>query len=113
MKLLTNKTFASKTNNWYAAIKEFKNRYPSVIYYEFMNTTSSAGDWDGFLIQKLGRNKAVAIGFSQQNNYPGAGFTLYTAEHPFYSGDCKKREFYENAESCWNQFAYDKFGELK
>jgi hypothetical protein len=101
MKLLTDKTYVTRPNTWYAAIKEFKNQYPSGIYYEFMNTTSSAGDWDGFLVQKLGKNKAVAIRFSQQNNYPDDGFTLYTAEHPFYSGDCKKREFYENAGNCW------------
>ena len=113
MKLLTNKTYVTATNNWYAPTCEFHEKHPSILRMVIVNTTSSAGDWDGFLIQKLGKNKAVAIGFSQQNNYPSAGFTLYTAEHPFYSGDCKKREFYENAGSCWNQFAYDKFGELK
>lgn len=78
MRLLENKTFVTATNNWYAAIKEFKNRYPSVVRHEFMNTTSSAGDWDGFLIQRTGSRSAVAIPFWQENNYPNSGFTLRT-----------------------------------
>ena len=104
MKLLTNKTFVTKTNNWYAPLNELKEKYPSIIHAEYMDTTSSAGDWAGFIIQKTGKNTARAIGFSQENNYPGYGFTLYTAEHPFYVGNPKKIDFYKNVESCWQQF---------
>ena len=78
-----------------------------------MEQTSSAGDWSGYFIQQIGKNKFVAIGFSQENNYPGAGFTLYTCEHLFYEGTTLSPQFIDNVESCWNQFAYDKFtGEL-
>ena len=103
MKLLTNKNFVTKTNNWYAPIRELKEKYSSIIHAQFMNTTSSAGDWSGFIIQKVGKDSAVAIAFWQENNYPNAGFTLYTADEPFYSGNPKKIPFYENVESLWQQ----------
>lgn len=109
MKLLTNKVYATGTNNWYAPSREFQALYPSILGAIFMNQASSAGNWSGFIIQKTGTKSAVAIGFCQENNYPYAGFTLYTAEYPFYKGDFTDPKFVENVENCWmriQQFVY-------
>ena len=103
MKLLTNIEFHTDTNNWFAPTKELKEKYPSVIGTELMDTTSSAGDWDGFLIQKTGKNSYKAIGFSQENCYPDAGFTLRTCEHPFYHGKLTDANWAENVRNCWLQ----------
>lgn len=104
MKLLTDKTFHTDTNNWFAPTRELEERYPSVVATELMDMTSSAGDWSGFLIQKTGKNSFVAIGFSQENDYPRAGFTLRTCEHPFYRGKFTEQDWTENVRSCWLQF---------
>jgi hypothetical protein len=75
--LLTNRKW-QVDGNWYNPrykLKEFK----SVVYAEYINTSSSAGDWDGLFIQKIS-NRSYAIPFFQKNNYPGSGFTLYTGE---------------------------------
>ena len=107
MKLLTNKVYATGTDNWFAPSCEFQMLYPSIQGAIFMDQTSSAGDWSGFIVQKTGTRSAVAIGFSQENNYPHSGFTLYTAEHPFYKGDFNNPKFVENAKNSWRQqFAY-------
>ena len=113
MKALAGKTFATKTNNWYAPSREFMEKYPSVKKIVLMDTTSSAGDWSGFFIQQVGKKKFDAYGFSQENNYPNDGFTLYTAETPFYGSTEMNDETVSNAMSCWLQFAYDKNGELR
>ena len=106
MRLLTDITFRTDTNNWFAPTKELKAKYPSIIGTEIMDTTSSSGDWSGFLVQKTGKNSYQAIGFSQENNYPNAGFTLRTCEHPFYRGKLTDKDWIENVRLCWNQFAY-------
>ena len=103
-KKLTNVTFTTATNNWYAPTKELKDKYRSVIGTELMDTTSSAGDWSGFIVQKLGKNSFIAIGFSQYNNYPHDGFCLMTCEHPFYRGKFDEKNWIENVRSCWLQF---------
>ena len=78
MKLLENKTFFTKTNNWYAPTCEFNEKHKSIDRMVLMDTTSSAGDWSGFFIQRTGRKSCVAIPFNQENHYPGDGFILYT-----------------------------------
>lgn len=78
MRLLENKTYVTETNNWYAPTCEFQEKYPSVKRVVFMDQTSSAGDWSGFIIQATGAKSAVAIPFWQENNWRGAGFTLHT-----------------------------------
>lgn len=103
MKTLTGRTYRTETNNWYAPSREFSEKHKSVEAMELMDTTSSAGDWEGFLIQKIGKNTMVAIGFYQENNYPHAGFTLYTAEKPFLRGKAGAK-FYEDAKSAYYQF---------
>lgn len=104
MRLLTDITLHTDRNNWLAPTMELKKKYRSVIATELTDTTSSAGDWSGFLIQKTGKNSFHAIGFSQENCYPGAGFTLRTCEHPFYSGKLSDANWVENVRSCWLQF---------
>lgn len=104
MKLLTNLTFVTTTNNWFAPTKELKEKYKSVIDTEIMDMTSSAGDWSGFILQKTGKNTVHAIGFSQENNYPHDGFTLMTCEHPFYKGRLDEKDLVENVRKCWLQF---------
>ncbi len=104
MKTLTNKTYVTKTNNWYAPLCEYWEKHKSIIHAEYLDTTSSAGDWNGFILQKIGKNTVVAIGFSQYNNYPHDGFMLGTCEHPFYRGVIDEENLIENIKLCWQQF---------
>ena len=68
-------------DNWYAALHRLKD-YKSVECADYYNTMSSAGDWEGFIVQRIG-NKRYLILFFQENNYPrGRGFTAYTDEKP-------------------------------
>ena len=78
MKLLVNRTYATKTNNWYAPTCEYQEKHASILRTVIMDKTSSAGDWGGFFIQKIGKNRCAAISFYQENNYPNDGFILYT-----------------------------------
>lgn len=69
--------------NWYAP-SAFLQKYKSVYAVEFIDQTSSAGDWSGLIFQRVG-NAFVVIPFCQENNYPGGGFTLTTNEEPWIS----------------------------
>ena len=51
--------------------------YYSVINVEFFDTTSSAGDWGGLLVQEIG-SKCYAIQFVMENRYPDVGFEVHT-----------------------------------
>lgn len=62
--------------NWYAPLEKLQS-YSSVVWAELLDTCSSAGDWSGAFVQKIG-NCFYMIGFSQENNYPRGGFTLWT-----------------------------------
>lgn len=101
MRLLENKTYVTETNNWYAPSREFREKHSSIKRMVLMNTTSSAGDWSGFFIQKTGKRSAVAIPFWQENNYPRAGFTLCTGT-AFMKGDCSE-DFYNCACEEWEE----------
>jgi len=103
MKLLTNKTYVTTTNNWYAPTCEFHEKHSSIMRMVIVDSSSSAGDWSGFLIQKTGKNTARCIGFEQVNNYPRSGFTLYTAEYPFFKGNPNNPDFVDHAILCYNQ----------
>ena len=62
-------------------VKEFiKDKYKSVVNVEFCETTSSAGNWSGLIIQEL-RGKCYAIPFSIENRYPDDGFNVYTGDY--------------------------------
>jgi hypothetical protein len=64
--------------NWYSALRYLKN-FKSVVYAEWTNMCSSAGDWEGFIVQHIG-NTNYLIPISQENNYPRIGYTLYTGK---------------------------------
>ena len=96
-RLLTNRVintadFPDLPRSWYAPC-EYLQRFASVKECELTNTCSSAGNWEGYIVQKLG-GLSYVIPFSQDNNYPSAGFTLYTAEHPaiFFRGEMTSAE---------------------
>ena len=64
--------------NWYKPY-EYLRDIPSVVKAELLDTCSSAGDWNGYFIQRK-YNTFFLIPFSQKNNYPRSGFTLNTGE---------------------------------
>jgi len=77
MGILTNKTL-SANGNWYAPSDHLQT-YKSVEWVELVDTTSSAGDWNGIICQKIG-DKRYLISFSQENNCykPGGDWIIYT-----------------------------------
>ncbi len=64
---------------WYAPLHYLRDNFNSVVYCEHSNTTNSAGDWEGVMLQRLG-NTVYAIPFCQENNHPNKGFTLSTLD---------------------------------
>ena len=78
--------------NWYAPQKYLESKNSIVDTYLY-DRTSSAGDWTGYLVQKIGGCYYVII-FWQENNYPGKGFTLHTADYP-----CLKYAFEPSSET--------------
>lgn len=74
--ILQNRTF--KTNGWMDAKDKF-NKYPSVEMADYFDTSSSAGDWNGYVVQRINRYYYI-IPFSQSNNYPYYGYTIQTAK---------------------------------
>ena len=86
--LLTERTFPVTENlkandgsriTWFTPQQYLKDKYKSVIAVELSDTTSSAGNWSGYFLQRSGHN-IYAIEFHQENNHPGQGFTLYTGK---------------------------------
>lgn len=73
--LLTNRRY-DVSGNWYTPLHILKD-FRSVIKAKLWDTTSSAGDWNGYFIQRIG-TMFYLIPFSQVNNWPKSGFTLYT-----------------------------------
>lgn len=53
---------------WYTPTEHIKEKYPSVLDTEFTQTSSSAGDWNGLIVQRQGGGVAV-IPFSQENHW--------------------------------------------
>lgn len=64
--------------NWYSALEKLRE-FPSVERVDFYDTCSSAGDWSGYIVQKIGDRRYLIL-FSQDNNWPCYGFTVYTGE---------------------------------
>lgn len=80
MNLLVNKEF-NVEGSWYEPRKYLKDTFKSVIHSALLDTTSSAGDWNGYFIQHRGKDRIkYVIRFNQVNNFPKSGFTLYTDE---------------------------------
>ncbi|KAA6302801.1 MAG: hypothetical protein EZS26_000971 [Candidatus Ordinivivax streblomastigis] len=66
--------------SWYAPKRFIKETFSSVVYCNYIETSSSAGDWTGVIIQKLGK-KLYATIFSQENSFPCCnGFDIYTSK---------------------------------
>jgi hypothetical protein len=76
MKHLLNRTWDKAGIGWYDPAKLLEG-YKPVIKAVYMNTSSSAGDWDGLAIVKVGRKFGV-LPFSQENRYPYYGYRLHT-----------------------------------
>ena len=62
--------------NWYNPMHKL-TEFSSVVKVHLWDTTSSAGDWNGFFVQKIGKNFYVIPFF--QVNYRG-GYKLYTED---------------------------------
>ena len=78
--LLINREFQAKGERigWYSSLHNMRE-YKSVERADFYNTMSSAGDWSGYLVQKIGDVRYMIL-FSQENNWPRNGYTVYTGE---------------------------------
>ena len=82
-RLLINKTFNTAPHdeikdNWYAG-RELLKQFKSVKSVELTDTCSSAGDWSGMIVQELNQHTYL-IPFEQSNNWPRAGYTVYTGK---------------------------------
>lgn len=79
-------------SSWYGP-QEYFWSYKSVKDVVLFDTTSSSGDWQGYILQELNKKKYVII-FSQENNWPHRGYTAYTNETPLFSfqGDMTEEE---------------------
>lgn len=75
--LLTNRNFTI-AGNWYEPRNFLKENFKSVVSAGYFDTTSSAGDWTGYFVQKI-KNNYYLILFSQENRaFGGTGFDLKT-----------------------------------
>ena len=81
MKLLINKCVPH--DNWYEGLKLLKSKYISIVKAEFYETTSSAGDWTGYILQKTGTTY-YCIPVYQENMYPNRGYKTYTGNSNIY-----------------------------
>lgn len=68
--------------NWFAPRNFLRDNFEDVVFCDHINTTSSAGNWEGLVLQRQ-QDKVKVILFSQENCFPGDGFSLVTAEKPF------------------------------
>jgi len=75
--ILTGRKYFVK-GSWYEPIHKIKS-FDSVEHALLWDTTSSAGDWYGYFVQKIGSQRYL-IQFSQENN--SDGFTLWTSNKP-------------------------------
>lgn len=73
--------FENLRDSWYTP-RELLKSFKSVKMAEYTDTCSSAGDWGGYIVQKL-NNISHVIPFRQENNYPRGGYTVYTTKTIF------------------------------
>lgn len=69
---------------WYAPQKFLSENYTTVVRSELWNTSSSAGDWDGYFVQRQGSRYYLII-FWQENMACTPYFRLHTGERPIAS----------------------------
>jgi hypothetical protein len=78
-KLLTNRKWHTN-GGWFSTKRFIKENFESIVFCDHIETTSSAGDWTGLIIQKAD-NKLHIIPFSQENTFPcREGFDIYTGD---------------------------------
>lgn len=70
------------SGTWNAPRNFLREKFASVVFCDHINTSSSAGNWEGLILQRFGK-KLYAVLFSQENCFPRDGFTLSTSETPF------------------------------
>lgn len=69
---------------WYAPQKFFEANFKSVVRAEYLDTTSSSGDWTGYILQKIGKVFHIIL-FWQTNSHPHSGFDVMTDANAMYS----------------------------
>lgn len=105
MKQLLLKRKYHVNGTWYAPTK-FLESFKSVVRAEHLEQTSSAGDWTGYILQKvLGR--FYLIFFWQINSYPNDGFDVFTDDSYVIPFDGKEPTRKECEEIMWT---YKTFG---
>lgn len=76
MKQLLTERHYHVDGTWYEP-KKFLKSFKSVVRAEYLETTSSAGDWSGYILQKI-LGKFYLILFWQTNSFPYSGFDIDT-----------------------------------
>lgn len=79
--LITNRDFIAANKAGRTTTTDVKDiimsKFKSVVNVEYLDTTSSAGDWSGMIVQQL-KGKCYGIPFSIENRYPYDGFMVHT-----------------------------------
>lgn len=81
MNLLINKCVSH--DHWFGGLKQLKTDYKSIVKADFIDTTSSAGDWAGYIMQKTG-STYYCIPVFQANQYPRKGYKTCTGDKVIY-----------------------------
>lgn len=96
--LLLNRNF-HVDGTWYEP-QEFLMNFKSVVRAEYLDTTSSSGDWTGYILQKFGKNFYIIL-FWQTNSYPDSGFDIVTDAHEMYAFSGKEPTRKELEDLIW------------
>ena len=94
-RILTNREW-DVLGSCFAPQNFIRDNFRSVVLCDYACTSSSAGDWDGVIIQRFG-NRVTATIFYQENNHPSRGFSVTTHDTPILVAQVPK-EFKEYRE---------------
>ena len=81
--------------------QKFLENFKSVVRAEYLNQTSSAGDWTGYILQKIGKTFHIIL-FWQTNSYPASGFDIATDANEMYSFTGEEPTKEELEEMIWS-----------
>lgn len=110
MALLTNREWDVE-GTWYAPQEFLTEKFSSVVRSQLWNTSNSAGDWDGYFVQKHGR-RFYLINFWQENLAWTPCFRLATADRPFAScGHEPTKQECDDLRQAWEQMCMQANGE--
>lgn len=71
--------------NWYSALDLLRSK-KSVKLCDFYDTTSSAGEWGGYIVQELnGTNYLILFSQTGRGAFSMGGYTIYTDDKPLAS----------------------------